>query len=151
MRQRVAQFKEFTDSERAKLQVCWKQWNEIDKAIGVLGHGVLGNILLREPDDHQVAGGMTFRKAMELTDIEYSTTLDECNEEIDELGADLIVKLRNAEEVCFVIQRVALTDATSLEVESQRLEATSEAHVLIWQNEFKIQANIEDIKMCHRH
>ncbi|RDW61067.1 hypothetical protein BP6252_12450 [Coleophoma cylindrospora] len=96
--QRVADFKEFTETQRSKLRHYWKQWYDIDNAITELGRGVLGNSLPEEPEEGQEAGDKTFCRVMELANTEYSTILDEYEEQIDEVRADLVVKLRDTEE-----------------------------------------------------
>ncbi|RDW91206.1 hypothetical protein BP5796_02371 [Coleophoma crateriformis] len=98
--QRVADFKEFTETQRSKLRCYWKQWYDIDNAIAVLGRGVLGNFLPEKQEEGQGAGDKTFCRAMELANTEYSTILDEYEEQIDEVRADLVVKLRDTEEAC---------------------------------------------------
>lgn len=99
MGKRVAQFKKSVENEQVKLKEYWKQWDEMQNEYTALGIEVFGAKAFGEDavgDEGKVKG---YGREMELLDLEHNTRVEALQEEIEEIGVDILKKMKTSEKV----------------------------------------------------
>ena len=103
---RVAIFKKNIEKEDAKLKEQWKQWDAIQNEYLELGIEVFGPEVFGEAASGFKLKGKGFKKEMELLDLEHETRIGEFDEEIEEIGAKMLKKMRSSEKVGYFYSHI---------------------------------------------
>lgn len=94
---RVTKVKKIIEKEEAKLNDLWKQWDEIQNEYVELGKEVFGREVFNDDSTDQEFG---FKKDMALLAVEYGTKAEKLEEEIENIGPDVLKKMKASEKVC---------------------------------------------------
>ena len=97
---RIAMFKKSVEKEEAKLKDYWKQWEEMQHEYVELGIEIFGPRAFG--DDTAADKGMEkgFKKEMELLDLEHGVRAEELAEEVEDISAKILQKMKVSEKVC---------------------------------------------------
>lgn len=99
---RVELFKKSVEKDEAKLRGYWKQWDELQGEFMDLGMEVFGPEVFGA--NASEAKEKSFKKEMELLDVEYNARIEELTVEIEAFGDEYLEKMKESEKVCTCIQ-----------------------------------------------
>ncbi|KAL2073735.1 hypothetical protein VTL71DRAFT_11061 [Oculimacula yallundae] len=91
---RVANFKKIIENEEGKLQELWKQWDEVQNEYLELGIDVFGERAFGVDG----VGERGHKREMGLLGLEHDARVEEIEEEIESVGAEMMKKMKASEK-----------------------------------------------------
>ncbi|EHL00070.1 hypothetical protein M7I_4152 [Glarea lozoyensis 74030] len=98
MGQRTTEFGTIVEIESAKLKELWKQWDDLQNEYLEQGVEVFGPEKFGEAAELVKGKRKGFKMEMELIDGEFSTTVQELKEEIEDLSKADLQKMKSSEK-----------------------------------------------------
>ncbi|KAI9054134.1 hypothetical protein LZ554_001305 [Drepanopeziza brunnea f. sp. 'monogermtubi'] len=92
---RVERIKEMVDQEEKRLLDLWKQWDEVQAEYVELGVDVFGREAFGLDREGREKG---YKREMELIDVETATRVEELAEDIEDIGPDIMKKMKASEK-----------------------------------------------------
>ncbi|CZT44982.1 uncharacterized protein RSE6_05246 [Rhynchosporium secalis] len=98
---RVADFKKIIEKEEKNLKDLWKQWDDVQNEYLELGIEIWGERAFGVECEGQVRE-RGFQKEMTLLGLEHDARIEELEEEIEDIGPDLLKKMKASEKESYV-------------------------------------------------
>jgi hypothetical protein len=100
--ERMTGFQIIVEDESAKLKELWQQWDDLQNEYLEQGVEVFGPERFGEAAELVKGKGKGFKKEMELISGEFTTVVQELKEDIEDLSAKDLQKMKSSEKVCVV-------------------------------------------------